>query len=324
MNKDIAMEMYRQMLRIRLFEETAIRLYRQGEMPGRVFPCTGEEAVPVAFGMHLTDNDWITSTHRPNGHVIGKRISLKEMMAELYGKVTGSCRGKGGQMHIADMSKGILGANGIVGGGFPLANGAAFAARYNGTDQVAVCYFGDGATNQGTFHEALNLAAIWKLPVIFVCENNHYGMSMSQDEHQTIQDIAERAPAYRIPARIINGNDALEVYAAAEDMVKTVRSGEGPLFVECKTYRKTGHTSEDEQRYRPRSDLEKWDTMDPILRLAHDMHEKGWASTQDMDIAEREVRDEIQEAVEFARSSPWPEPGDALKHVYGECQEVAK
>ncbi len=314
--KAIALEMFKRMLRIRIFEEEAVRLFRAGLMPGRTFPCTGEEAVSVGVSMHLNDGDYITSTHRPNGHLIAKGIDLGEMMAELFGKADGSCRGKGGPMHIADVSKGILGANGIVGGGFPIACGAAFAAQYQGNSQVAICYFGDGATNQGTFHEALNLAAIWSLPVVFVCENNKFGMSMRQEDHQTVEDIIERAPAYRIPGAIVDGNDVTAVYRAAEKAIEHARNGKGPFFMECKTYRKTGHSADDPQTYRPQSDKERWQEMDPIMRLAGELLHENIVSKDELVAVEDQVRAEVAAAVAFAQDSPYPQPEDALKHVY--------
>jgi acetoin:2,6-dichlorophenolindophenol oxidoreductase subunit alpha len=319
LTKEIGLEMFRMMLRIRIFEEEAIRLFREGQMPGRTFPCTGEEAVSVGVSMHLNKGDFITSTHRPNGHLIAKGIDLGEMMAELFGRAGGSCRGKGGPMHIADPSIGILGANGIVGGGFPIACGAAFAAQYQKNGQVAVCYFGDGATNQGTFHEALNLAAIWNLPVVFVCENNKYGMSMKQEEHQTIEDIIERAPAYRIPAAIVDGNDVAAVFRAAEKAIEHARNGKGPFFLECKTYRKTGHSAEDPQAYRPQSDKERWQEMDPILRLAGELLHERIVVDSELVAVEEQVRSEVAQAVSYALNSPFPEPEETLLHVY--CDE---
>jgi len=316
LSREIGLEMYQRLLQIRFFEEAAVRLFKEGNMPGRTFPCTGEEAVSVGVSMHLNDGDFITSTHRPNGHLIAKGINLAEMMAELYGKSSGSCRGKGGPMHIADVSKGILGANGIVGGGFPIACGAAFASQYKQDGQIAVCYFGDGATNQGTFHESLNLAAIWSLPVLFVCENNKYGMSMKQEDHQTIEDIVERAPAYRIPSAIVDGNDPVAVYEAAEKAVQYVREGSGPFFMECKTYRKTGHSAEDKQTYRPEEEKNQWGEKDPVLKLAAVLQQKGWADSSDLIEIEKKVRAMIEEAVSFAQESPLPEAAEALNHVY--------
>ena len=314
--KNDGLEMYKRMLRIRLFEEKAVQLFQEGSMPGRVFPCTGEEAVSAGVSMHLDDHDYITSTHRPNGHLIAKGISLKEMMAELFGKNEGSCAGKGGPMHIADIEKGILGANGIVGGGFPIAVGAAFAHHYKKQRGVAVCYFGDGATNQGTFHEALNLASIWSLPVIFVCENNSYGMSMKQEDHQRIADIVERAPAYRIPAEIVDGNDAAAVFEQAGKAVKKAREGEGPCFLECKTYRKTGHSAEDQQAYRPENELSQWQSKDPIQRLSRLLQEEEEVQSNELLMVEQEIKREIEEAVEFAYESVSPQPGDALLHAF--------
>jgi pyruvate dehydrogenase E1 component alpha subunit len=315
-SRDIGLEMYKKMLRIRFFEEEALKLFKEGRIPGRTFPCTGEEAVSAGVSMHLTDNDYITSTHRPNGNLIAKGICLKEMMAELYGKDGGSCRGKGGPMHIAEIDKGIIGANGIVGGGFPLACGSAFASQYKKDNGVTICYFGDGATNQGTFHESLNLASIWSLPIVFVCVNNKYGMSMKQEEHQKIEDIIERAPAYRIPAAIVDGNNAIAVYEAAKEAVDFAREGKGPFFMECKTYRKTGHSAEDPQSYRPKNEIDQWQEKDPIRSLAKALMEDGVVSEFDLEEAEKEIRNEILEAVRYAENSPLPQPEDALRDVY--------
>ena len=219
--KEQMLFMYRKMVEIRQFEEAAGTLYQSGQLPGFLHLYIGEEATAVGVCVHLKDDDYITSTHRGHGHLIAKGGKRDRMMAELFARTTGYCKGKGGSMHIADKETGILGANGVVGAGIPLAAGAALSAKYRGTQQVAVSFFGDGATNQGVFHETLNLAAVWELPVVFVCENNRFGMGTPQSEHQRVEDIAVRAPAYDIPGVTIDGNDVLKVYAAADEAVKT-------------------------------------------------------------------------------------------------------
>ena len=227
-SKEAMMDMYLRMVRIREFESKAQTLFAEGKIPGFVHLYLGEEAVATGVCECLRDDDYITSTHRGHGHIVAKGGDLKYMMAELFGKATGYCKGKGGSMHIADRDKGILGANGIVGAGHNIAVGAGLSASYRGTDQVCVCFFGDGATNQSTFHEGLNMAAIWNLPVIFVCENNNYGISMSQARHQAIKDVADRAAAYGMPGIAVDGNDVMAVYEAASEAVARARKGQAP------------------------------------------------------------------------------------------------
>ena len=251
-------DMYVKMRRIRDFESAAAKLFAEGKIPGFVHLYLGEEAIAPAVCECLTDNDFITSTHRGHGHIIAKGGDLNLMMAELFGRETGYCKGKGGSMHIADRDKGILGANGIVGAGHCIACGAGLSAKIRGTDQVCVCFFGDGSTNQGTFHESLNMASIWKLPIIFVCENNHYGISMSQDRHQAIKDVADRGAAYNIPGIAVDGNDPLAVYEAAAEAVARARAGKGPTLLECKTYRQHGHFEGDPAIYKPKEEQAAW------------------------------------------------------------------
>ena len=240
-SKEQMKDMYVKMRRIRDFESAAAKLFAEGKIPGFVHLYLGEEAIAPAVCECLRDDDYITSTHRGHGHIIAKGGDLNLMMAELFGRETGYCKGKGGSMHIADRDKGILGANGIVGAGHCIACGAGLSLNLRGPDPVCVCFFGDGSTNQGTFHESLNMASIWKLPIIFVCENNHYGISMSQDRHQAIKDVADRGAAYNIPGISVDGNDPMAVYEAAEEAVARARAGKGPTLLECKTYRQHGH-----------------------------------------------------------------------------------
>lgn len=308
--------MYTNMLKIRRFEERVGELFAAGKIPGFVHLYIGEEAVATGVCAHLRKDDYITSTHRGHGHLISKGGDLKLMMAELFGKRTGYCKGKGGSMHIADVDLGILGANGIVGGGPPIATGAALAAKYKGTDQVAVCFLGDGASNQGTFHEGVNMASIWKLPVIFVVENNMYGISLSQTRSMRVQDIADRAAAYDIPGFVVDGNDVIAVYEAAGEAIQRARAGEGPALIECKTYRYRGHFEGDPMIYRTREEEEMWKAKDPIPRFEAKLMEMGVLSeAQAREINERIIA-QVEEAVRFAEESPWPAPEEVLEDVY--------
>ncbi len=308
--------MYTNMLKIRRFEEKVGELFAAGKIPGFVHLYIGEEAVATGVCAHLRKDDYITSTHRGHGHLISKGGDLKLMMAELFGRRTGYCKGKGGSMHIADVDLGILGANGIVGGGPPIAAGAALAAKYRGTDQVAVCFLGDGASNQGTFHEGVNLASIWKLPAIFVVENNMYGISLSQTRSMRVQDIADRAAAYDIPGLVVDGNDVIAVYEAAGEAIQRARAGEGPTLIECKTYRYRGHFEGDPMVYRTREEEEMWKAKDPIRRFEAKLLEMGVLTEAKI----REINDSVvamvEEAVRFAEESPWPAPEEVLEDVY--------
>ncbi|WP_274542651.1 thiamine pyrophosphate-dependent dehydrogenase E1 component subunit alpha [Aminivibrio pyruvatiphilus] len=300
--------MYRKMLTIRRFEERAAELYAAGRMPGFVHLYVGEEAVATGVCASLTDRDFITSTHRGHGHVIAKGGKTELMMAELYGKATGYCKGKGGSMHIADVDLGILGANGIVGAGQPISVGAAFACKYRKTDAVAVCFFGDGASNRGTFHEAMNMASSFKLPVVFVCENNMYGISNYQKHHMNISDIADRAGAYGVPGVSVDGNDVIAVYEAASEAVARARRGDGPSIVECKTWRQRGHFEGDPAKYKDPEEQKAWLAKDPIPRIEAKLIELGMATQADLDRMRAKVNEEIEAAVKFAEDSP--EPGD--------------
>jgi len=309
-------EMYRKMLQIRLFEEKVFELYGQNMVPGTIHLYAGQEAVAVGVCSTLRKDDYITSTHRGHGHCIAKGADLKRVMAEILGKRTGYCKGKGGSMHIADFSVGVLGATAVVGAGLPIATGAALSIKLRKTDQVSVCFFGDGASNQGTFHESLNIAAIWQLPVVFVCENNLYAMGTRQTRVMRIENIADRATAYGMPGVTVDGNDVLAVYKAAETAVERARKGEGPTLLECKTYRHKGHSRMDPAKYRPKEEVEEWLAKDPIKRLRSKLLEANIMSEAEMEEVEREVTAEIEEAVKFALESPYPEPEEALEDVY--------
>lgn len=313
---DKLLQMYQTMIRIREFETKVQEFFAAGKIPGFVHLYIGEEAVATGTCAVLQPKDYITSTHRGHGHLIAKGGDLKRMMAELFGKRTGYCKGKGGSMHIADVELGILGANGIVGGGGPIANGAALAAQYRGTDQVAVCFFGDGAANQGTTQEAMNLASAWKLPVIFVNENNGYGISCPTCKSMAVADIADRAAAYDMPGVVVDGNDVLAVYEAVGEAAARARRGDGPSLIECKTYRWRGHFEGDVCTYRDEAELQTWMEKDPIKRLGEKLRDQG-ILTDDREQSLRDaVAKELEEAVSFAEQSPLPAPEEVLEDVY--------
>jgi len=310
-------EIYRSMIKIREFETNVERLFLDGKIPGFVHLYIGEEAIAAGVCAALREDDYITSTHRGHGHCVAKGGSLKKMFAEIYGKVTGYCKGKGGSMHIAAFERGILGANGIVGGGITIATGAAFSAKYRGTDQVCVCFFGDGASNKDTFHEGINLAAVSDLPTIFVCENNQFGMSVHQKHHQKIVDISIRAKGYGIPGITIDGNDVMLVYKTALEAVDRARQGEGPTLIECKTYRHKGHFVGDPEPYRDQEEVKKWVVeRDPIKRYRTYLLESGIYTKEELDAIYKEIKEEIAEAIRFAEESPLPKPEETLEDLY--------
>jgi len=279
----------------------------------------GEEAIATGVCANLRKEDYITSTHRGHGHVIAKGAEIKYMMAELFGKKTGYCKGKGGSMHIADVGIGILGANGIAGGGIPIAVGAALSAKMRKTDQVTACFFGDGSSNNGTFHEGLNFASVHRLPVVFICENNLFGISVSQKQHQAIQDISVRSAAYNIPGLTVDGNDVLAVYEASGKAIQRAKAGGGPSLVECKTYRWRGHHEGDPnqgKRYRTMDEVQEWMKKCPIRRFEEKLlRDKVLTKTKAKKI-QAEVEREIDEAVEFANQSPFPDLQDIYEDVY--------
>lgn len=317
-------DIYLNMKRIRVFEETASRLFMKGKVPGFVHLYIGEEAIAPAVCASLRDDDFITSTHRGHGHIISKGGDLNLMMAELFGRETGYCNGKGGSMHIADATKGILGANGIVGAGHCIACGAGLSIIIRKTDQVCVCFFGDGSTNQGTFHESLNLASIWKLPIIFVCENNHYGISMSQDRHQAIKDISDRASGYNIPGVTVDGNDPLAVYEAASIAIDRARNGLGPTLLECKTYRQHGHFEGDPATYKPKEEQAAWMDKDPLPAYADYLTEHGILTKEELEALDKQAADEVQTAIEFADRQPIPKEESAVVDVYSDIVEEVR
>ena len=324
LDKGKVIEMYKTMKRIREFEVKAQNLFAEGSIPGFVHLYIGEEAVATGVCANLNEDDYITSTHRGHGHIIAKGGDLKYMMAELYGKSTGYCKGKGGSMHIADATKGILGANGIVGAGHNIATGAGLSAKYKGTKQVCICFFGDASTNQGTFHESLNLASVWKLPIIFVCENNLYGISMSQSRHQAIKDISDRAVAYNMPGIAVDGNDVFAVYEAAKEAIKRARNGQGPTLIECKTYRHRGHFEGDAGAYKPTEEQKEWLEKDPIPRIEKFMIENKIVTEKELGDLRNEVKNQIEEAIEFANNSPYPELETAVNDIYSDIVEEVR
>jgi pyruvate dehydrogenase E1 component alpha subunit len=314
--KEKLVEMLTRMNEIRFFEEKVFELYAQNLVPGTVHLYAGEEAVAVGVCSNLKMDDYITSTHRGHGHCIAKGADLKRTMAEVLGKETGYCKGKGGSMHIADFNIGMLGATAVVGAGLPIAVGAGLSVKLRKTDQVVACFFGEGASNQGTFHESLNMASVWRLPVIFVCENNLYAMGTRQSRVMTIEDIADRAVAYGIPGVCIDGNDVLAVFEAARNAVERARKGEGPTLIECKTYRHKGHSRVDPGRYRPKEEVEEWLAKDPIKRFKDWLLQTNTFSEAEIQQVVAEASARIEEAARFALESPYPNPGEALEDVY--------
>jgi pyruvate dehydrogenase E1 component alpha subunit len=316
LTKNKLVEMYKRMLEIRFFEEKVFDLYAQNLVPGTIHLYLGEEAVAVGVCSALRRDDYITSTHRGHGHCIAKGAELKRTMAEILGKKTGYCKGKGGSMHIADFSIGMLGATAVVGAGLPIAVGAGLSVKLRKTDQVVACFFGEGASNQGTFHESVNMASIWKLPVIFVCENNLYAMGTRQSRVMAIENIADRAVAYGIPGVVVDGNDVLAVFEATQKAVERARKGEGPTLIECKTYRHKGHSRVDPAKYRPKEEVEEWLAKDPIKRFKEKLLQTNTLTEPEFQQIEKEVSAEIEETVKFAMESPYPAPEEALEDVY--------
>lgn len=315
--KTFCLDVYRQMVRIRTFEESAAELYRGGQLPGFLHSSVGQEAVAVGACVSLDAGDVIASTHRGHGHVIAKGARLDRMMAELFGKETGYCRGKGGSMHIADADLGILGANGIVGAGIPIAVGAALAFRLRKEARVAVAFFGDGATNTGAFHEGLNLAAAWELPCVFVCENNEYAESTPRRVHQRVQDIATRALAYGMPGVTVDGMDVFAVSEAVGEAVRRARQGGGPALVEARTYRFSGHHLADPgTSYRTREEVEMHRRRDPIVLCRERIVGEGLATSAELEAIEGAAAGEVEEAIRFARESPSPRVESALEDLY--------
>jgi acetoin:2,6-dichlorophenolindophenol oxidoreductase subunit alpha len=317
-SNETLLDLHRRMVRIRRFEENAGKLMEDGKIPGALHLYVGEEAVASGVMVNLTDADQITSTHRGHGHCIAKGGAFDRMFAELFGRSTGYCKGKGGSMHISNMELGILGANGIVGGGPPIAMGAAFSNKFRKTKDVAVCFFGDGASNEGSFHEAANMAALYKLPAIFVCENNGYGEYTPQANHQAIVDVADRAPGYGMPGVIVDGMDVMAVYEAAGEAIARARAGEGPTLLECKTYRYFDHVGVRGMglTYRTDEEVEEWRKKDPIETFESRLAEQGILSAEAAQAVHDETMAEIKSAIKFAEDSPFPAPSAVTEDVY--------
>ncbi len=312
------LRMYRQMLRIRRFEEQVNQLFLEGRMPGTLHLYSGQEACAVGVCEALGPDDWTASTHRPHGHAIAKGVSLDAMMAELFGKTTGCAGGYGGSMHTGDPAIGALTAIAIVGGNTPVATGMALGFKLRRRGQVICCFLGDGAINEGAFHESANMAAIWDLPVVFVCENNRYGASTPVAQVAKLKRLSDRAKGYGIPGVTVDGMDVLAVHAAIVPALARARRGKGPTLVECETYRFGGHSRSDTRGYRTREEEDEWKARDPIPRLAGQLEAAGHATATDLAAIATEVAAEVARAVRFAQDSPSPEPRDCLRHVFAE------
>lgn len=314
--EDKLKSMYKRMLTIRKFEERVRYLFLEGIMPGTIHQCDGQEAVGVGVCFALQDGDFIASTHRPHGHAIAKGLTLNEMMAELFGKTTGCCKGYGGSMHLGNMDKGMIPAIAIVGGNMPIVSGMALAFKLQKKKNVSVAFFGDGASNEGSFHEAINFAAMYDLPAIFVCENNLYGASTHIRKTCKIENIADRAASYGIEGRVVDGNDVIAVYLNALELIEKSRAGQGPILLELKTYRQAGQSRRDAKKYMEPEEMKLWFSRDPILGFEKVLLENEIMNQTDFEAIAAEVDQEIEAAVEFALASPLPLPEDALKGVF--------
>jgi pyruvate dehydrogenase E1 component alpha subunit len=318
LRKDELINIYSTMIRIRRVEEKLMEVFATGVIPGFIHVSIGQEAVAVGICSALRKDDCIANTHRGHGQALAKGIDLKGFMAEIYGKRNGVCKGRPGSMHIAEKASGILGSNGIVGGGMPLAMGNAFASQYLNDGRVTVCFFGDGASNEGTFHESLNLASLWNLPIIFCCENNEWAQFTPIEKYIKIEKISERGVAYGMPGISVDGDDVLAVYDAAKKAVTRARKGKGPTLVECKTHRWFGHFAGDKQKYRSPEEIETVRKNDPILRFQKRLVEGNILDQKDIDAIEQRIRREIDDAVKFSEESPLPEPDELFNDVYRE------
>jgi len=314
--KDKLADMYEKMMLTRIFEETAAKLFTQGKVHGTAHFCIGEEATGIGVCAALEPQDQIYATHRGHGQSIGKGMDVKRMMAEFLGKATGVCRGKGGCMHIAELAVGNLGANGIVAGGIPIAVGSALSAKMQGLDRVVVDFFGDGAANEGSFHEALNLASIWKLPVLFVCVNNQYGMSMHRTKVMNIENISERAASYGIPGKTVDGNDVLAVYEAVLAADEYARSGQGPSLIDCFSYRWRGHSKSDRNLYRTHEEIDEWKQKCPIRRFKKVLVDAAVMTSDDVEEIDHAAKTAVDRAAEEAQTFPEPSPENMEDEVY--------
>lgn len=318
MERQLALSLYEQMLRIRRFEEKLLELFSTRLMPGTIHQCNGQEAVAAGVCAHLRPDDYIVTTHRGHGHCLAKGADIKAVMAEIFAKSTGCCKALGGSMHIADLDAGVLGSNGIVGAGIPIAVGAGLSCKYKKNGRVSVAFFGDGASNEGAFHEAINLAAVWALPVVFVCENNLYGYSTHYKRTMLLDDISERAAAYGIVGTTVDGMDVKAVYAEAGPAVERAKEGQGPTLIECKTYRYRGHSRFENPNYRTKEELNEWLQKDPIKLFGDYLETELGITSDELNKIEHQITQEIEEAVRFAENSPDPDPLDYRKYIYSE------
>ena len=312
---DQLLEAYGKMFLARLFDLRCAELFRENHIRGSLHLATGQEAVAAGVALALRQDDLLLTTYRGHGHALAKGIGVREAMAEMMGRRTGCCKGKGGSMHWADVSNGIMPANAIVGGNVPIAVGCALASKLDGLDRIAVAFFGDGAINQGVLHEALNLAAIWEVPVVFVCENNLYSEMTPIAAMVRNEELAERAAAYRLPAEVVDGNDVEAVYAAARRAVSRARAGGGATFLEAKTYRLAGHMVGDSEVYRRSEEVEQWRRRDPLLLTRSALLDRG-VREEEVAAVEGRVKDEVEAAVKYALSSPWPDGGEVFRDVF--------
>ena len=310
------LQLLRTMYRVRLFEEKIEFLFKRGKLGGTVHLCIGQEACAAGICAALGDGDVVSGTHRGHGHAIAKGLALDRLFAELMGKRDGYCKGKGGTQHVASFAHGFLGTNGITGGGIPIATGAALAIAHRGQPNIAVTFFGDGAVNQGVFHESLNFASIWNLPVLYVCENNLYAMSARTDQLLAAESIAARARAYRIESVAVDGMDVLEVYRAADAAVRQMRRAPRPYFIECRTYRYAGHSKSDVRKYRTRDEEQQWQDRDPIRAFTARLVDEGTCGTDEIESVRAEVAEEVEKAVEFALASPENDMTELFRDVY--------
>ena len=324
LTQEKCLKMYTDMWRIRLFEEEANRQTNLGNIVGTLHMYCGEEAVAVGVCANLRDDDYVLGTHRSHGHCIAKGAQSDKMMAELFGKATGTCRGKGGSMHVADFKLNMLGANGIVGAGIGPTTGTALASKIRGTDQVSVCFFGDGAAARGTFHEAIAMGSLWQLPVVYVCENNGYQQWVPRKNVAVVDSVADMAVSYSIPGVSVNGQDAIEVYEVIAEAVARARSGGGPSLIEARTYRFYGHSLGDEQQYRTEEEVEERKLNADSINILRDlMTERDWLSSADDEQVQQRAGDEITRAAKFAEESPWPEMSEVGTDVLFDAKEVA-
>jgi len=316
MNKEEYLKYYKEMVKIRCFEKKIEFFFTRNLIHGTSHLCIGQEAVAVGACAAINENDLIGSTHRGHGHALAKGLELRKIMAELLGKETGYCKGKGGTQHICCIEKGFLGTNGITAGGISVATGAALSAKLRKTGQVVLSFLGDGATNQGSFHEALNFGAIWKLPIVYICENNLYGMSSPICKMTNVKNLAERSISYGMPSLIVDGNDILLVKEAVMKAVDIAREGGGPTFIECKTYRQCGHSKSDQREYRTKEEEKEWEKKDPIQRFKEKILKEGLATQEELARVEKEVENEIEEAAKFSMDSSLTKQEELFTDLY--------